>query len=93
MLIPSAWRWWEEAGQGSRRCLPRLSTREISAAAVEAIPVSYGALATAELYEQPAYFLLPGALQDFDLTDVFCARCATAPAGVEPAGPVDSKNG
>ncbi len=46
---------------------------EIRATAVEAIPVSYGALATAEIYEQPAYFLLPGVLQDFDLTDVFAA--------------------
>jgi cephalosporin-C deacetylase-like acetyl esterase len=46
---------------------------EISATAVEGIPASYGALATAELYQQPAYILLPGALQDFDLPDIFAS--------------------
>jgi cephalosporin-C deacetylase-like acetyl esterase len=45
---------------------------QITELAVEGMPVSYGALATAEIYEQPAVVLLPDVLRDFDLEDVFC---------------------
>ena len=52
-------------------CSPRARPDDISSVTVEGIPASYGALATAEIYDQPSFFLLPGVLQDFDLTDVF----------------------
>jgi cephalosporin-C deacetylase-like acetyl esterase len=45
----------------------------ISATVVESLPASYGALAKSKIYEQPGYFMLPGVLQDFDLTDVYAA--------------------
>ncbi len=44
---------------------------EITSAAVEGIPVSFGKIAAAELYNQPVSLMLPGVLQDFDLPDVF----------------------
>jgi hypothetical protein len=58
---------------------------------VEAIPTSYGALAKAELYEQPAYFLLPGALQDFDFTDVFAALAPRPLLVLNPQDPLTRK--
>jgi cephalosporin-C deacetylase-like acetyl esterase len=64
---------------------------EISAAAVEAVPASYGALATAEIYEQPAYFLLSGALQDFDLTDVLAALAPRPLLLLNPQDPLTRK--
>jgi len=64
---------------------------EISAAAVEAIPTSYGALAQAELYDQPAFFLLPGALEDFDLTDVFAALAPRPLLVLNPQDPSTRK--
>ena len=64
---------------------------DISSVAVEAIPVSYGAIATAELYEQPAYFLLPGALEDFDLTDVFWAVAPRPLLVLNPQDPLTRK--
>jgi cephalosporin-C deacetylase-like acetyl esterase len=64
---------------------------EISATAVEGIPASYGALATAELYEQPAYILLPGALQDFDLTDVFASLVPRPLLVMNPQDPLTRK--
>jgi hypothetical protein len=59
--------------------------------AAEAIPVSYGALAAAQIYEQPAYFLLPGALQDFDLTDVFAALAPRPLLLLNPQDPLTRK--
>jgi len=64
---------------------------EISATAVEGTPASYGALATAELYEQPAYILLPGALQDFDLPDVFAALAPRPLLVMNPQDPLTRK--
>jgi hypothetical protein len=64
---------------------------EISATAVEGIPVSYGALATAGLYEQPAYFFLPGVLQDFDLPDVFAALAPRPLLVLNPQDPLTRK--
>ncbi|MGO8789716.1 MAG: acetylxylan esterase [Terriglobia bacterium] len=64
---------------------------EISSTAVEGVPASYGALATAQLYEQPAYFLLPGALQDFDLTDVFAALAPRPLLVLNPQDPLTRK--
>jgi hypothetical protein len=64
---------------------------EISATAVEAIPTSYGALAQAELYVQPAYFLLPGALEDFDLTDVLAALSPRPLLVLNPQDPLTRK--
>jgi len=63
---------------------------EISAA-VEGIPASYGALAKSELYDQPAFFLLPGVLRDFDLTDVFAAVVPRPLLVVNPQDPVTRK--
>lgn len=63
----------------------------ISATAVEAIPASYAALAKAEIYEQPAYFLLPGALQDFDLTDVLAALAPRPLLVLNPQDPLTRK--
>jgi cephalosporin-C deacetylase-like acetyl esterase len=65
--------------------------REISATAVEAIPTSYATLAQAELYEQPAYFLLPGALEDFDLSDVFAALAPRPLLVLNPQDPLTRK--
>jgi len=64
---------------------------EISATAVEAIPTSYAALAQAELYEQPAFFLLPGALEDFDLSDVFAALAPRPLLVLNPQDPLTRK--
>jgi len=44
---------------------------KLTGAAVEGIPVSYGAIAQANVYDQPASILLPGVLFDFDLPDLF----------------------
>jgi cephalosporin-C deacetylase-like acetyl esterase len=63
----------------------------ISATAVEGIPASYGALASAELYEQPAYVLLPGALQDFDLPDIFAALAPRPLLVMNPQDPLTRK--
>jgi hypothetical protein len=49
------------------------------------------ALATAEIYEQPAYFLLPGAFQDFDLTDVFAALAPRPLLVLNPQDPLTRK--
>ncbi|MBZ5563169.1 MAG: acetylxylan esterase [Acidobacteriia bacterium] len=43
----------------------------VQALAVEGMPACFGALAMAEIYEQPAEVFLPGALREFDLEDVF----------------------
>jgi len=64
---------------------------EISATAVDAIPTSYGAVAEAELYEQPAYFLLPGVLQDFDLSDLFAALAPRPLLVLNPQDPLTRK--
>jgi cephalosporin-C deacetylase-like acetyl esterase len=65
--------------------------KEIWATAVEAIPASYAALAQAELYEQPAYFLLPGALADFDLNDAFAALAPKPLLVLNPQDPLTRK--
>jgi len=65
--------------------------REIAGTAVEGIPASYEALARAELYEQPAYFLLPGALHDFDLTDVFASLAPRPLLVLNPQDPLTRK--
>ena len=46
---------------------------EVSSAVIEGTPVSFGATAAAELYNQPVSLMLPGVLQDFDLPDVFAS--------------------
>jgi hypothetical protein len=65
--------------------------KQISATAAEAIPTSYAALAQAELYEQPAYFLLPGVLADFDLIDVFAALAPRPLLVLNPQDPLTRK--
>jgi len=45
----------------------------VSSVVVEGTPVSFGSIAAAELYNQPVSLMLPGALRDFDLTDIFSA--------------------
>jgi cephalosporin-C deacetylase-like acetyl esterase len=45
----------------------------VSSVALEGVPVSYGEIARAETYEQPVSAVLPGALRDFDLTDVLAS--------------------
>ncbi|MGD0697942.1 MAG: acetylxylan esterase [Terriglobia bacterium] len=45
----------------------------VSSLAVEGIPVSFAEIAAAKLYNQPVSLMLPGALQDFDLPDVFAS--------------------
>jgi len=47
--------------------------KRVTSAAVDGVPVSYAEIARAELYQQPVSLLLPGALHDFDLADVFAA--------------------
>lgn len=47
--------------------------KQVSSAAVDGVPVSYAEIARAELYQQPVSLLLPGALHDFDLTDVLAS--------------------
>jgi len=47
--------------------------KRVTSAAVDGVPVSYGEIARAEIYEQPVSLLLPGVLRDFDLTDVFAS--------------------
>jgi cephalosporin-C deacetylase-like acetyl esterase len=64
---------------------------EISAAAIEALPASYSALAKAEIYQQPAFFLLPGALQDFDLADVFATLAPRPLLVLNPQDPLTRK--
>jgi cephalosporin-C deacetylase-like acetyl esterase len=63
----------------------------ISAVAVEGIPVSYGALAASEIYEQPAYFLLPAVLQDFDLSDVLGGLAPRPLLVLNPQDPLTRK--
>lgn len=46
---------------------------KIASVAVEGLPASYGALALAEVYAQPASLMLPGVLREFDLQDVLAA--------------------
>ncbi|MBI3644637.1 MAG: acetylxylan esterase [Acidobacteriales bacterium] len=41
--------------------------------AVEGVPISYAELFSSEMYAQPASLVLPGALRDFDLEDVYGA--------------------
>jgi len=64
---------------------------DISATVVDAIPASYSALATAELYNQPAYILLPGVLHDFDLTDVFASLAPRPLLVLNPQDPLTRK--
>jgi cephalosporin-C deacetylase-like acetyl esterase len=59
----------------------------IAWAALAGIPQSYGEIATAKLYAQPASLLLPGALQDFDLQDVLASL---APRPLLIANPTDA---
>ena len=64
------------AGRGQAGVIALLTALldgNVSAAAAEGIPVSYGALALAETYVQPSSLLLQGALHDFDLGDIFAA--------------------
>ncbi|MGO8817228.1 MAG: alpha/beta hydrolase family protein [Terriglobia bacterium] len=68
-----------------------LDPDDISSVAVEAIPASYGAWATAELYDQPSFFLLRGALLDFDLTDVFGAVAPRPLLLLNPQDPLTRK--
>ncbi|MGD0222138.1 MAG: acetylxylan esterase [Terriglobia bacterium] len=68
-----------------------LDPDDISSVAVEGIPASYGALATAEIYDQPSFFLLPRALQDFDLTDVFGAVAPRPLLLLNPQDPLTRK--
>jgi hypothetical protein len=42
----------------------------VSGVAAEGVPASFAEIAQSELYEQPASVILPGALHDFDLSDV-----------------------
>ncbi len=63
----------------------------VSGAVVEGIPNSYAAIATAEIYEQPAFFLLPGVLQDFDLQDVFSALAPRPLLVLNPQDPLTRK--
>ena len=64
---------------------------EISATAVEGIPAPYGVLVTAELYEQPAHILLPGALQDSDLKDAFASVAPRPVLVINPQDPLTRK--
>ncbi len=43
----------------------------ISGAGIEGVPASYSEIARSEVYQQPVSLMLPGVLQDFDLSDVF----------------------
>jgi len=45
----------------------------VSGIAVEGSPVSFAEIAAAGLYNQPVSLMLPGVLQDFDLTDVLAS--------------------
>jgi cephalosporin-C deacetylase-like acetyl esterase len=63
----------------------------ISSVGVVAPPATYGAVAKAEIYEQPAYILLPGVLQDFDLTDVFAAVAPRPLLVLNPQDPLTRK--
>jgi cephalosporin-C deacetylase-like acetyl esterase len=64
---------------------------DISSVAVEGLPASYGALAKSEVYQQPAFILLPGVLQDFDLTDVFAALAPRPLLVLNPQDPLTRK--
>ena len=64
---------------------------DISSVAVDHLPASYGALAESELYQQPAFFLLPGVLQDFDLPDVFAALAPRPLLVLNPEDPLTRK--
>ncbi|HMD84087.1 MAG TPA: acetylxylan esterase [Terriglobia bacterium] len=64
---------------------------DISSTAVEHLPASYGALAKSELYQQPAYILLPGVLEDFDLPDVFAALAPRPLLVLNPQDPLTRK--
>ena len=50
-------------------------------------PASYGEIARSELYAQPVSLMLPGALQDFDLTDVLASL---APRPLLVVNPTDA---
>jgi cephalosporin-C deacetylase-like acetyl esterase len=45
----------------------------VARVAVEGVPVSYAELFSSDMYAQPASLVLPGALRDFDLEDVYGA--------------------
>ncbi len=63
----------------------------ISPVAGEGLPASYGAIAQSELYQQPAFILLPGVLQDFDLPDVFAALAPRPLLVLNPEDPLTRK--
>lgn len=56
-------------------------------AAIAAPPASYGEIARSEEYAQPVSLMLPGALQDFDLPDVFASL---APRPLLVVNPTDA---
>lgn len=60
----------------------------VSRLAVEGVPVSYAELFDHEMYAQPASLMLPGALQDFDLQDVYGAL---APRSLLVLNPEDTQ--
>jgi cephalosporin-C deacetylase-like acetyl esterase len=64
---------------------------DISSVAVEGLLASYGALAKSEVYQQPAFILLPGVLQDFDLPDVFAALAPRPLLVLNPQDPLTRK--
>ncbi len=45
----------------------------ITSAAVEGIPISFGEIAAADLYNQPVSLMLPGVLHDFEISDVLAS--------------------
>jgi hypothetical protein len=47
--------------------------RGVTGVAVESVPASYEEIARCEEYTQPVSLMLPGVLEDFDLTDVYAA--------------------
>lgn len=63
----------------------------ISAVAVEGVPASFSEIARSEEYAQPASLLLPGALRDFDLTDVFAVLAPRALLVLNPTDPLTRK--
>ena len=60
--------------------------KRVTSVAADGVPVSYAEIARAELYQQPVSLLLPGELNDFDLTDVFASL---APRPVLVINPLD----
>src|SRR5208283_184927 len=70
---------------------PRSGVTDILSITGEGIPASYGAPSTAETDKLPASFLLPGVLQDFDLSDVFPALAPRPLRVLNPQDPLTRK--